>query len=355
MSAGTARERGFRMPAEWEPHEATWLAWPHNRDDWPGKLAAIEWVYAEMVRHLCRHETVRMIVPNALKEKRARRVLTRSGVEDFSRIKFHHIATDRSWVRDTGPLFVTNGREVGATSWRFSAWAKYLNWKLDDRVARQLVRRCKIVGWEPKHAGRRIVLEGGAIDVNGRGTMLTTEECLLSTEKQQRNPGMGRDDYETVFRDYLGVENVLWLGRGIEGDDTHGHIDDLARFVGPRTIVTVIETDSRDANYEPLRDNLRRLRQMRDQDGKPLKIIELPMPRPLTFEGCRLPASYANFYIANGLVLVPTFNDPNDRVALGVLAEVFPDREVIGIHCVDLAWGFGTIHCSTQQQPASTA
>ena len=353
MSSGTPRECGFRMPAEWEPHEATWLAWPHNRNDWPGKIAAVYWVYAEIVRHLQRHELVRLIVTDADSEKKARRVLERSGVNDFSRIEFYRIPTDRSWVRDTGPLFVTKGAETAATCWRFSAWARYRNWQRDDRVAGKIARRCGMESWEPRQGGRRIVLEGGAVDVNGRGTLLTTEECLLSESRQQRNPGMSRGDYETVFRDYLGIENVLWLGQGIEGDDTHGHVDDLSRFVGPRTIVTVVEADSRDANSKPLQDNLRRLKRMRDQDGRLLEIVELPMPRPLTFDGCRLPASYANFYIANRLVLVPTFNDPNDRVALGILAELFPGREVVGIHSVDLAWGFGTIHCSTQQQPAS--
>ena len=351
----TPRASGFRMPAEWEPHEATWLAWPHNRDDWPGKIAAIYWVYADIVRHLHRHEWVRLIVPDASKEKQARRILRRAGVEDFSRIEFHRFSTDRSWVRDTGPLFITNEQEVAATCWRFSAWAKYPNWQRDDRVAGRIARRLRTKTWDPKHNGRRIVLEGGAIDVNGRGTMLATEECLLSSEQQQRNPGMTRDEYETVFRDYLGVANVLWLGKGIVGDDTHGHVDDLARFVGPRTIVTVVEADSADPNYEPLEDNLRRLKRMRDQGGRRFKIVELPMPRPLTFAGHPLPASYANFYIANGLVLVPTFNDPNDRIALGIIADLFPDREVIGIHSVDFAWGFGTLHCGTQQEPVAGA
>ncbi|MDA1314836.1 MAG: agmatine deiminase family protein [Acidobacteria bacterium] len=353
MNAGTPCEHGFRLPAEWEPHEATWLAWPHNSNDWPGKFAAIQWVYADIVRHLQRREIVRLIVADTASEKKVRRVLARSGVEDFSRIEFHCLPTDRSWVRDTGPLFVTDGAEIAATCWRFSAWAKYPNWQRDDRVAGKIARRLGTKLWEPKHNGRRVVLEGGAIDVNGRGTLLTTEECLLSSDTQQRNPGMTRDDYETVFRDYLGATKVLWLGNGIVGDDTHGHVDDLARFVGPRTIVTVVETDSGDPNFEPLQENLRRLRQARDQGGRRFKIVELPMPRPVLFDGCRLPASYANFYIANGLVLVPTFNDPNDRVALATLADLFPSREVVGIHSVDFAWGFGTIHCSTQQQPAN--
>jgi agmatine deiminase len=206
--------------------------------------------------------------------------------------------------------------------------------------------------WEPTLDGRRIVLEGGSIDVNGEGALLTTEECLLGDE-QQRNPGLGRDEIEQLFADYLGVRKVLWLGKGIVGDDTHGHIDDLARFVGPRTVVTVVEPDTDDVNHVPLLENLKRLRSMTDQDGRPLEIIELPMPRPLYFQGQRLPASYANFYIANGVVLVPTFHDPNDRIALNSLAGVFPDREIIGIHSVDYVWGFGTLHCSTQQEPTT--
>lgn len=343
--------QGFRMPAEWEPHEATWLAWPHNRDDWPGKVAAVYWVYAEIIRHLHQYEVIRVIVPDSSREKQARRVLQRAGIEDFSRIEFHRLPTDRSWVRDSGPLFVVNKQEVAATCWRFSAWARYPDWRKDDAVAEKIARRCGVKVWRPKYGARRIVLEGGAVDVNGYGTALTTEECLLG-KQQQRNPGMTRKDYEQAFRDFLGIRQVLWLGRGIAGDDTGGHIDDLVRFVAPGTVITVVETDSRDANYKPLRDNLKRLKTMRDQDGHPLEVVELPMPRPLTFDGCRLPASYANFYIANGLVLVPTFNDPNDRIALDILARLFPRREVIGIHSIDFAWGFGTLHCSTQQQPA---
>ena len=343
--------QGFRMPAEWEPHEATWLAWPHNRRDWPGKIAAVDWVYAEIVRHLHRCELIRLIVPDSAREKQARRVLQRAGIENFSRIEFHRFPTDRSWVRDSGPLFVVNEQEVAATCWRFSAWARYPNWRKDDALADKVARRCGVKAWRPKRGSRRIVLEGGAVDVNGHGTVLTTQECLLG-KQHQRNPGMTREDYEQAFRDYLGIRQVLWLGRGIAGDDTSGHIDDLARFVAPGTVITVVETDSRDANYKLLRDNLKRLKTMRDQDGHPLEIVELPMPRPLTCDGCRLPASYANFYIANGLVLVPTFNDPNDRIALDILARLFPGREVIGIHSIDFAWGFGTLHCSTQQQPA---
>jgi agmatine deiminase len=238
-----------------------------------------------------------------------------------------------------------------AVKWRFNAWAKYPNWKKDEAIGTRMAKAAKAHEVQPSFAGRRIVLEGGSIDSNGKGTLLTTEECLLSTE-QQRNLGMGREDYEKVFRDYLGIRTVIWLGKGIVGDDTHGHVDDVSRFVAPDTIVTVTEKDPADPNYELLQDNLRRLRSATDQDGKPLQVIELPMPRPVVFEGRRLPASYGNFYIANSVVLVPVFNDPNDRIALNILSEVFPGREVIGIYSGDLIWGFGAMHCMTQQQPA---
>jgi agmatine deiminase len=345
------RDLGFRMPAEWEPHAATWLAWPRNPRDWPGKFAAIPWVYGDIVRHLHRRERVRLVVEDAPHERRARRVLEKIGV-DFAQLDFFRFPTDRSWLRDSGPLFVTNQKEVAATCWRFNAWAKYGNWRKDVKIPCRIARAAKVRIWEPRLNGRPIVLEGGSIDVNGQGTMLTTEECLLSDE-QQRNPGLTREQLEQLFAGYLGVRKVLWLGKGIAGDDTHGHVDDLARFAGPRTVVTVVESDRNDENYTPLQENLRRLKSMTGQDGRPLEIVELPMPRPLYFQNQRLPASYANFYIANGLVLVPTFHDPNDRLALNTLAKVFPDREIIGIHSVDYVWGFGTLHCSTQQEPQS--
>jgi agmatine deiminase len=345
------RHLGFRMPAEWEPHEATWLAWPRNPRDWPGKFAAIPWVYGDIVRHLHRRERVRIVVEDASHERRARRVLEKVGVE-MAQIEFFRFATDRSWLRDSGAIFVRNETEVAATCWRFNAWAKYDNWRKDVKIPGKIARAANVRIWEPRLAGRPIVLEGGSIDVNGQGTLLTTEECLLGDE-QQRNPGVTREQLEGIFADYLGIRKVLWLGKGIVGDDTHGHIDDLARFVGPRTVVTVVEPDRNDENYEPLQDNVRRLLSMTDQNSRPLEIVELPMPRPLYFQKTRLPASYANFYIANDLVLAPTFNDPNDRLALNTLAKVFPDREVIGIHSVDYAWGFGTLHCSTQQEPVA--
>ncbi len=342
------------MPAEWEPHEATWISWPHNRDDWPGKFAAIPWVYAEIVRHLHSSATVRILVKSGRARRRARQVLEKVPL-DWARVQFHEIKTDRVWTRDYGPLFLTSGAGLAAVRWRYNAWAKYTNWRADAAAGFAMMAWAScLTFWQPRHRGRRVVLEGGSIDVNGQGLLLTTEECLLS-KVQCRNPGFTKRDYERVFADYLGVKKVLWLGRGIAGDDTHGHVDDLARFVGPRTVVTVVEKDPKDDNYQPLQENLERLRGMTDLDGKKLEVVELPMPGPLYFDGQRLPASYANFYIANDRVLVPTFNDPQDRVALGILAELFPGRVVVGIHAVDLVWGLGTLHCLTQQQPALAA
>ena len=343
------------MPAEWEPHAATWIAWPHERTDWPGKFAPIPWVYADIVRHLARVERVRILVQNSKERQEARRALKHSGA-DLDAVDFYVVPTNRGWTRDYGPIFIKNGnaRRSGGTAitnWHFNAWAKYDDWQKDDAATQRLIPKLKVPFWEPTVDGRRIVLEGGSIDVNGRGTLLTTEECLLSPV-QARNPGLGRAEIAAIFRDYLGVTNVLWLGNGIAGDDTHGHVDDLARFVNPATVVTVVEANRSDANYEPLKDNLARLRKMKDQAGRPLRIATLPMPEPVFFEGLRLPASYANFYIANRLVLVPTFNDANDRSALDTLAKLFPSRSVVGIACRDLVLGLGTLHCMTQQQPA---
>jgi agmatine deiminase len=347
----TPADLGFRMAAEWEPHEATWIAWPHHRPDWPGKFTPIPWVYTEIVRHLHPGEPVRILVAGKDIETRARRTLHQAGV-DLARVEFFHVPTDRVWTRDFGPVFITSERgEVAITDWGFNAWAKYPNWQSDDAVPGRLARALKFRSWQPRSGRRRVVLEGGSIDVDGEGLLLTTEECLLS-DVQARNPGLGRADVEKVFADYLGVRKVLWLGRGIAGDDTHGHIDDLARFVAPGRVVAAVEDDPGDVNYEPLRENWQRLRGMSGLDGRPLEVVPLPMPAPLVFRGQRLPASYANFYVANGRVLVPTFNDPRDRLALNVLAEVFPGRSVVGIHAVDLVWGLGTLHCLTQQQPA---
>jgi agmatine deiminase len=355
MHDSTPRELGYRMPAEWEPHEATWLAWPHNPEDWPRKFPAIPWLYAEIVRLLAERERVHLVVEDEKMERRVTGMLRRAQA-DVSNVSFHCWPTDRSWTRDTGPIFVRNSEgRVGITNWQFNAWAKYDDWRLDDQLPGRAAQVLGLPEFKPAikladGSERRVVLEGGSIDVNGAGLMLTTEECLLS-EVQQRNPGLSREQLEQVFADYLGVEQVIWLDRGIVGDDTHGHIDDIARFAGPETIIAAVELDASDANHEPLAENLKRLKAARTPQGKQFSVIELPMPRPVVFRQQRVPASYANFYLANGVVLMPTFHDRNDRVALNILAEAFPDREVIGVHSVDLIWGLGALHCMTQQQP----
>lgn len=344
----------YRMPAEWDHHDATWIAWPHRRSDWPGKLHVIPWVYGEIVRRLTVTETVNILVNDAKAEQAATQLLEQVGVE-MRQVCFWPIRTDRVWTRDYGPIFLRGVDQSKALlDFRFNAWAKYRDWKNDDAVTAHVGKALKLHAWQPVSDGKRIVLEGGAIDVNGAGLLLTTEECLLS-DVQARNPGTSREELEQVFADYLGVKKTLWLNRGISGDDTHGHVDDLARFVGVRTVVAVEETNPDDPNFEPLRENLERLRGFTDLDGRKLEIIRLPMPEPLFLNDQRLPASYANFYISNGAVLVPTFNDPRDRKALGILADLFPGRKVVGIHAVDLVWGLGTLHCMTQQEPAAHA
>lgn len=349
-----ARAPGLRLPAEWERHEATWIGWPHNASDWPGKFAAIPWVCAEMARRIVPGETVRVIASTAALESRARRVLARAGV-DLAGVEFFRFPSDRGWTRDAGPIFV---RRSGTGSpavlrFRFRAWARYPEWRRDDAVPPRVAKALGLPLLPAVHRGREVVLEGGSVEVNGRGTLITTEECLLDPRVQVRNPGFTRQDYETVFRQYLGVKNVIWLGRGIAGDDTHGHVDDLCRFVGPRTVVLAEEPDPRDANHAVLRENRERLAGARLENGSRLEVVALPLPAPLLFAGRRLPASYANFYCANAAVLVPTFNDPMDRRALGILGELFRDRPVVGIHAVDLVWGLGAVHCLTQQQPAA--
>ena len=363
----------FRMPAEWEPRAATWLAWPHYKLDWPGKFEPIPWVYAEIIRYLSRHERVELIVKDAAAERVARKTLKRAHSLNKN-VRFHRWPTNRVWTRDSGCAFVfashsarartpalpqvTSGgagvlaRPQGAAiKWRFNAWAKYPNWQHDDKIGSLMARAAGAHEIRPTFGKNRVVLEGGSIDVNGQGTLITTEECLLS-RVQQRNPGMKKRDYEKIFAQHLGATNVIWLGSGIVGDDTHGHVDDITRFVSPDTVVTCVDADPKSENYEALRENIRRLRDAVTEDGKSLATIDLPMPAPVYFEGRRLPASYANFYIANGVVLVPVFNDPNDRVALDIFADIFPDREIAPIYCGDLIWGFGAIHCMTQQQPA---
>lgn len=341
----------YRFPAEWEPHAATWIAWPHHEPDWPGKLEPIPWVYAEIARALHEHERVDILCNDDDVRESAMRCLAAHGVRDNFRL--HVVPTDRVWLRDSGPTGVVDDRgRVTLMNWRFNAWAKYSNYSCDERVGEAVARITGLPRIEPKRgdSGERIVLEGGAIETDGAGTMLVTEECLLS-DVQARNPGMSRSDYEALFRDALGIRQTIWLGEGCVGDDTHGHIDDVARFASPGVIVLAYEADPADENHRRSADNLERL-ELAAGEQDAFRVVKLPYPRPVEMNGERLPASYANFYIANGVVIVPTFNDRNDRVALNTLAELFPGRHVVGIHAVDLVWGFGTLHCLTQQQPA---
>ncbi len=343
------------MPAEWEPHVATWLGWPHHPTDWPGKLDTIRWVYGEIVRKLAPGEEVRLLVDSKQDERVARRYLARAGAP-LARVRFVVHPTNRGWTRDSGPVFLRRraGRrsETAIVHLHFNAWARYRDWQHDRRVPDTAARLFGQRLFDARLGRRPFVLEGGGIDVNGRGTLITTEECYLSRTRQVRNPGLGREGFEAAVRGWLGVRNVLWLGHGVVGDDTHGHVDDICRFVNPKTLVLVRETNRRDRNYRPLAENWERIRQLRLEDGSKPEVVALPMPAPLFHDGLRLPASYANFYIANAAVLVPTFNDPKDRIALGILGELFQDRPVVGIHAVDLVLGFGTLHCLTQQQPA---
>jgi agmatine deiminase len=353
--AGTPQALGYRLPAEWEPHEATWIGWPHNVTDWPGRFAPIPWVYSEIVRKLSPGETVRIMVNSKDHEDRARRVLVRAGI-DLKCVEFFRFPTDRGWTRDFGPIFLKRSAsppKVAIIRFRFNAWAKYPEWHKDDAIPKRAARALKLPLLPGRAGSGDFVLEGGSIDVNGRGTILTTEECLLDPKVQVRNPGLGRKEIEAALRENLDVSNILWLGRGIAGDDTHGHVDDLCRFVNPKTVVLCSEDNPHDPNYAVLQENHERLESMRLEDGSRIEVVPLPMPAPVYFDGQRLPASYANFYIGNAAVLVPTFNDPKDHIALGTLAELFTDRPVVGIHAVDLVWGLGTLHCLTQQQPAA--
>ena len=349
----TPASLGFSMPAEWDRHEATWLIWPHNQVDWPDKVNTVRWVYGEIIRKICPGEMVHMLVNSKTDEKLARGYLTRAGA-DLRRVQFVLHPTTRGWTRDTGPIFVKRGAkgETAVVHFHFNAWAKHDDWQKDrhvpDTAARLLGKRL----FSAECHGKDFVIEGGGIEVNGRGTVLTTEQCYLDPKIQVRNPGLGRQDIEEALRSYLGVTNVCWLAAGPAGDDTHGHIDDICRFVNPKTVVLIKETNRKDANYRPLAQNWERMQDLRLEDGSRPEVVALPMPAPLYFAGNRLPASYANFYITNAAVLVPTFNDPNDRVALGIQGELFTDRTVTGLHAVDLVVGRGTVHCLTQQQPA---
>lgn len=341
----------YRRPAEWESHAATWLSWPHNPRDWPGKFAPIRWVFAEMIRHLSRGERVRLLVRDAAQAKQAANCLQKVGT-DLSQIDFIEVPTNRGWTRDLGPLFVQDEKGAKAIArYRFNAWANYPDFALDDAVPDLMATRFGYPLFHPQTRQKAVILEGGAVDVNGQGTLLTTEECLLHPTIQVRNPGMTKADYDASFRESFGVTQTLWLGEGIVGDDTHGHVDDLCRFVNSSTVVLIQEDNPNDENYARLQENRERLEGVRLANGQALSVVSLPMPAPLVFDGTRVPASYANFYIGNKVVLVPTFNDVKDRQALGILADLFPDRDVVGIYCGDLIWGFGAIHCLTQEEP----
>jgi agmatine deiminase len=360
--APTPHDLGYFMPAEWERHVATWIGWPHNASDWPGKIEVIRWVYGEMVRKISQGEDVRIIVRNAAEGKFAASYLKRAHC-DLKRVRFVVHPTDRGWTRDSGPIHVVRRSnrkskfrnpksETAIVHFHFNGWAKYNNWKRDTRVPETAAKFLKRPLFDARWQGRPFVMEGGGMELNGRGTLITTEECYQHPTIQVRNPGMTKADYADTFKKYLGVTNVLWLSRGPVGDDTHGHIDDICRFTDHKTLVLIKETNRRDINYKPLAENWDRVQDFRLEDGSKPEVVALPMPAPLWFDGVRLPASYANFYINNACVIVPTFNDPNDRIALGILGELFKDRPVVGIHAVDLVWGFGSLHCLTQQEPA---
>ncbi len=355
----TPHALGYSMPAEWNKHAATWISWPHNVADWPGKFQPIPYVYAEIVRHLSSVEDVHILVNNEFMEQRATAILLRAGA-NLARIHFHQWHTNRVWMRDSGPIFIKNAEgALAITNWKFNAWGKQedpAKYQYDDQIPCHVAKLYAMRQWDPTitlpdGTEHRIVLEGGSIDTNGAGILLTTEECLLS-DVQQRNAGLSREQLESAFDNYLGIDQVIWLNRGCAGDDTHGHVDDITRFVAENTIVTAVEHNTHDENHLPVAENLDRLRSARNLSGKHFDIIELPMPAPVTYNGTRLPASYANFYIANDLVIVPTFNDPNDRHALNILADCFPTRTVTGINCSDFIWGLGALHCMTQQEPA---
>jgi agmatine deiminase len=350
----TNHHPAFRMPAEWERHAATWIAWPHHEPDWPGKLAAIPWVYAEIARVIAEHEPLEILCHSETVLDAARHALDAHAVRT-DRIHLHVVPSDRVWLRDSAPTAVHDADgSVVLINWAFNGWAKYDNWTRDVGIGAAIARITGLPRVEPRRQDNdgRIVLEGGGIEVNGRGLLLVTEEWLLS-DAQIRNPGLTREDYEHLFAAWLGAQRTIWLGEGCVGDDTHGHVDDIARFVAPEVVVLAVEDDPADENHQRSVDNLRRLSvAVGSPHIGPLRIVKLPFPRPVIMNGERLPASYANFYIANGLVLVPTFNDPNDRVALNTLADLLPSHRVVGIHAVDLVWGLGTLHCLTQQQPA---
>ncbi|MCX7984666.1 MAG: agmatine deiminase family protein [Bacteroidetes bacterium] len=344
---GTPKQLGYRFPAEWEPQAATWLSWAHKEESWPGKFEPIPYIYTNIVRTIAQFQHVHInVVDQAMYDD----VMTRLTKAHVPRDRFtlHLIPTNDAWCRDHGPAFVVNPNAeypLAIVDWNYNAWGgKYPPYDLDDVVPTRIAEERNLPVFYPG-----IIMEGGAIDVNGDGCLLTTKACLLNPN---RNPHLSQQDIEVYLKEYYGQEKILWLENGIVGDDTDGHVDDLARFVNPTTIVVVVEDDPKDENYEILQENLRILRTMTDKHGNPFRIVELPMPHPLFYDGQRLPASYANFLIGNGFVLVPTFQDKNDLKALTILQNEFPTRKVIGIDCIDLVWGLGTLHCISQQEPA---
>lgn len=342
---------GKRLPAEWESHELTWLGWPHNKEDWPGKFTPIPWVYGEIVKYISIGEKVRILVEDKDHQGKAEKILKYINVE-LNNVDFCKFKTNRGWMRDISPAFVKNEKnDTIAVHFHFNGWAKYDNYKKDEKFPGFMSKKFNMSKITTVHNENPVILEGGSIDTNGRGTLITTEECLLDDNIQTRNPGFTKKDYEELFRTYLGITNTIWLGKGIAGDDTHGHIDDLCRFVNKNTVVLVNEKNKSDENYFNLMENQERLRDAKLEDGSSLNVVPLPMPSPVIFRGERLPASYANFYISNYAVLVPTFNDHNDRIALGIISDLINDRPVIGIHSLDLVWGLGTLHCLTHEQP----
>lgn len=341
----------FRLPAEWEKHQFTLLAFPYEGRDWPGKFHAIRWVFVEIIRKVTLFENVLLVVRSESHQRMVTDMLTRAHV-NIHNITFLIKDTNRGWMRDSGPVIVkTHSGERIAIKFAFNGWAKYGNYRKDSSNPEVIAKFLKIPVKNAFFEGRHVVLEGGAIDSNGDGTLITTEECLLDESVQVRNPGFGKKEYEQLFSEYLGIRKVIWLGKGIEGDDTHGHIDDFCRFVNHNTVVLCRESNSKDPNYRILEENFERLSQERLAGGEKLNIIEIPMPSRIEFEDLRLPASYVNFLITNSCVLVPVFNDPNDCKALGKISEVFPGYKIIGLSAIDLVWGLGTLHCLSREIP----
>ena len=344
----------FRMPAEWERQESTLIAWPHNKNDWPGRFENIPDVFAQIISQISKVQKVKILIQHNLVKKNIYPLLRKYKAK-LKNIFFITIKTDRVWTRDSGPIYVVNKNKKILLDWKFNAWAKYKNYKYDNAINKKLNKIKNLELIKPKFKIQKkfkdIVLEGGSIDVNGKGTIITTKECLLS-KVQQRNPGLKKKDIESIFNKYLGAKNTIWLNKGIAGDDTHGHIDDIARFVDTNKIFLAYEYNKKDKNFKPLDENYKILNISKDQNGKKITIIKLPMPKPIFIEKTRVPASYLNFYIANKIVLVPVFKDKNDKKVLKIFKRNFRNRKIIPIDCLDLIWGFGAIHCMTQQEPA---